>query len=93
MEPFAYVSTPSLPPSLPSPSFLEFYFFVFFLQFTDHLFVLIVGMSYSVIAPIITPFVLFYFGFGYVVWMYQIMCVYIPVYSCGGLMWPKVFNR
>lgn len=61
--------------------------------FTDHLFVLIVGMSYSVIAPIITPFVVFYFGFGYVVWMYQIMCVYIPVYSCGGLMWPKVFNR
>lgn len=61
--------------------------------YTDHLFVLILGMSYSVLAPLITPFVAFYFGFAYIVWMHQIMCVYIPVYSCGGLMWPKVFNR
>lgn len=61
--------------------------------YTDHMFVLVVGLSYSIIAPIISPFVVFYFFFGYIVWMHQIMCVYIPVYSCGGLMWPKVFNR
>lgn len=61
--------------------------------YTDHLFVLILGMSYSVLAPLITPFVAIYFGFGYIAWMHQMLCVYIPVYSCGGRMWPIVFNR
>ncbi|XP_073253634.1 uncharacterized protein [Porites lutea] len=61
--------------------------------YTDHLLVLVVGLSYSALAPLITPFVALYFGLGYIVWMHQILCVYIPVYSCGGLMWPKLFNR
>ena len=62
-------------------------------QYKDHLFVLIVGISYSVLAPLITPFLVLYFGFGYIAWMHQILCVYIPVYSTGGRMWPIVFNR
>lgn len=61
--------------------------------YKDHLFVLIVGISYSVLAPLITPFLVLYFGFGYIAWMHQILCVYIPVYSTGGRMWPIVFNR
>ncbi|XP_022787942.1 CSC1-like protein ERD4 [Stylophora pistillata] len=61
--------------------------------FANHLFILIVGLSYSTLAPIITPFVALYFGFGYIVWMHQTLSVYIPVYSCGGMMWPRVFNR
>lgn len=61
--------------------------------FANHLFILIVGLSYSALAPIITPFVALYFGFGYIVWMHQTLSVYIPVYSCGGMMWPRVFNR
>jgi len=61
--------------------------------FANHLFILIVGLSYSALAPIITPFVALYFGFGYVVWMHQTLSIYIPVYSCGGMMWPRVFNR
>lgn len=61
--------------------------------FANHLFILIVGLSYSALAPIITPFVALYFGFGYVVWMHQTLSVYIPVYTCGGMMWPRVFNR
>ena len=52
-----------------------------------------VGLSYSALAPIITPFVALYFGFGYIVWMHQTLSVYIPNYSCGGMMWPRVFNR
>lgn len=61
--------------------------------YKDHLFILIVGISYSVLAPLITPFVVLYFGFGYIAWMHQVLCVYIPVYSTGGRMWPIVFNR
>lgn len=61
--------------------------------FANHLFILIVGLSYSALAPIITPFVALYFGFGYIVWMHQTLSIYIPVYTCGGMMWPRVFNR
>ena len=65
----------------------------FFFQFANHLFILIVGLSYSALAPIITPFVAMYFGFGYVVWMHQTLSIYMPVYTNGGMMWPRVFNR
>lgn len=61
--------------------------------FANHLFILMVGLSYSALAPIITPFVALYFGFGYIVWMHQTLSIYIPNYSCGGMMWPRVFNR
>jgi len=64
-----------------------------FFQFANHLFILMVGLSYSALAPIITPFVAMYFGFGYVVWMHQTLNIYMPVYTCGGMMWPRVFNR
>ena len=64
-----------------------------YFQFANHLFILMVGLSYSALAPIITPFVALYFGFGYIVWMHQTLSIYIPNYSCGGMMWPRVFNR
>ena len=34
-----------------------------------------------------------YFGFVYIVWMHQTLSIYIPNYSCGGMMWPRVFIR
>ncbi|KAJ7371194.1 Transmembrane protein 63C [Desmophyllum pertusum] len=61
--------------------------------FANHLFILMVGLSYSALAPIITPFVAMYFGFGYIVWMHQTLSIYMPAYSNGGMMWPRVFNR
>ena len=73
--------------------FLLNLFFSFCIQFANHLFILIVGLSYSALAPIITPFVVLYFGFGYIVWMHQTLSIYMPLYNCGGMMWPRVFNR
>ena len=50
------------------------------------------GLSYSALAPIITPFVALYFGFGYFVWMYQTISIYILINSCGGMKWPITFR-
>ena len=72
--------------------FLLLHHFLFF-QFANQLFILIVGLSYSTLAPIITPFVATYFGFGYVVWMHQTLSIFMPAYTNGGMMWPRVFNR
>ncbi|EDO37194.1 predicted protein, partial [Nematostella vectensis] len=62
-------------------------------MYSDHLLMFMVGLSYSVLAPLISPFVVMYFGFGCVVWTYQVLCVYIPTHSTGGKLWPVIFNR
>ena len=52
-----------------------------------------VGMTYCVVAPVITPFLLFYFGFGYLTLRYMLYYVYRPSPDSGGLLWPLMFNR
>jgi hypothetical protein len=52
--------------------------------------IFIIGLTYSVIAPLVLPFVVAFFGFGYLVMKYQLMYVYIPQYESGGRFWPKV---
>ncbi|KAK3701719.1 hypothetical protein QZH41_018872 [Actinostola sp. cb2023] len=62
-------------------------------QYANHLYALIVGLCYSIMAPLMTPFTFTYFLLAYVVWSNQVLCVYIPIFDSGGLLWPKVFNR
>ncbi|XP_028397850.1 CSC1-like protein HYP1 [Dendronephthya gigantea] len=71
--------------SPPTPSYGEMY--------SEDLFVFIIGVCYCVQAPIVLPFVLLYFGFGYIVNFYFMVYVTQTKYNAGGKMWFPVFNR
>jgi hypothetical protein len=58
----------------------------------DMLIVTIV-LCYSVIAPLIIPFGVIYFGFGWLVARNQVLRVYIPNYESNGRMWPHMHTR
>lgn len=55
------------------------------------LLILLMGVAYSVAAPLITPFVLAYFCTAYLVWRYQMIYVCVRCYESGGKMWPVYF--
>ncbi|KAI3455962.1 hypothetical protein Pfo_012625 [Paulownia fortunei] len=58
----------------------------------DMLIVTIV-LCYSVIAPLIIPFGVLYFGLGWLVLRNQVLKVYVPSYESYGRMWPHMFIR
>ncbi|XP_051128196.1 CSC1-like protein ERD4 [Andrographis paniculata] len=58
----------------------------------DMLIVMIV-FCYSVIAPLIIPFGVVYFGLGWLVLRNQVLKVYVPSYETYGRMWPHIFVR
>ncbi|CAK9142838.1 unnamed protein product [Ilex paraguariensis] len=58
----------------------------------DMLIVTIV-FCYSVIAPIIIPFGVAYFGLGWLVLRNQVLKVYVPAYESYGRMWPHMHTR
>ncbi|XP_077210926.1 CSC1-like protein ERD4 [Tasmannia lanceolata] len=58
----------------------------------DMLIVTIV-LCYSVIAPVIIPFGMVYFGLGWVVNRNQALNVYVPSYESNGRMWPHMHVR
>ncbi|XP_066922063.1 uncharacterized protein [Clytia hemisphaerica] len=66
---------------------------VYELLFSKALLFFLVGLSYSVLSPIIVPFVIIFFGFGYVVYLYQLTHVYMPEFDHGGRFWIYIFNR
>ena len=53
----------------------------------------IIAMSYSVLSPLVIPFAVMYFGFGYVTWLNQLLFVYVPKWEGDGEMWPIIFHR
>jgi hypothetical protein len=55
------------------------------------LLVLLMGVAYSVAAPLLTPFVLAYMATAYLVWRYQMIYVCVRAYESGGRMWPIYF--
>ena len=61
--------------------------------YSKNLLIFLVGISFSILSPIIVPFVVLYFAFAYVVWSYQLLHVYIPEFENGGKFWPQVFHR
>ncbi|XP_057428777.1 CSC1-like protein ERD4 [Lotus japonicus] len=58
----------------------------------DMLIVTIV-LCYSIIAPLIIPFGVLYFGLGWLILRNQALKVYVPSYESYGRMWPHINNR
>ena len=52
----------------------------------------LVGLAYSIVAPLIVPFTGLLFFIGYICMKYQIFYVYDTKIETGGSWWPKVFN-
>ncbi|XP_028759191.1 CSC1-like protein ERD4 [Neltuma alba] len=50
-------------------------------------------LCYSVIAPLIIPFGVLYFGLGWLILRNQALKVYVPSYESYGRMWPHINNR
>ncbi|KAI5067274.1 hypothetical protein GOP47_0017802 [Adiantum capillus-veneris] len=53
----------------------------------------LVGLVYSVIAPILVPFVTVFFAFAYLVYRHQIINVYVQEYESAGAFWPHIHGR
>eukprot|EP00246_Nothoceros_aenigmaticus_P015537 TRINITY_DN651_c0_g1_i1.p1 TRINITY_DN651_c0_g1~~TRINITY_DN651_c0_g1_i1.p1 ORF type:complete len:746 (-),score=124.95 TRINITY_DN651_c0_g1_i1:589-2826(-) len=55
--------------------------------------VITIALCYAVIAPLIIPFSILYFAFGWLVLRNQALKVYVPDYESGGRMWPHIHSR
>ncbi len=56
------------------------------------LLIILIGIAYSVVAPLMTPFVLVYMWTAWLVWRYQILYVCVRCYESGGKMWTMYFK-
>ncbi|KAK3000843.1 hypothetical protein RJ639_021350 [Escallonia herrerae] len=52
----------------------------------------LIGFTFCTFAPLILPFLLFYFSVANLVYRNQILDVYVTKYRSGGLYWPIVHN-
>jgi len=59
----------------------------------EFLLVVLIGMSYSCLAPITSVFVVLFFGVGYIVWIHQCMYTKITYWSTGGRMYSLIYDR
>ncbi|XXG74710.1 hypothetical protein AAC387_Pa07g3362 [Persea americana] len=55
--------------------------------------IITIALCYSVIAPLIIPFGVVYFGLGWLVLRNQALKVYVPTYESNGRMWPHMHAR
>ncbi|QIW96164.1 hypothetical protein AMS68_001682 [Peltaster fructicola] len=62
----------------------------FFPPFTNFA---VIGIIYSVIAPVIIPFVVLVFGIYWVVYRYNVLYVYDFKHDTGGLLFPTALNQ
>lgn len=53
----------------------------------------LLGLVYSVVTPILLPFIIVFFSFAYVVFRHQIINVYHQQYESGASFWPDVHIR
>ncbi|PON65770.1 Calcium-dependent channel [Parasponia andersonii] len=56
-------------------------------------FYFLVGLVYSVITPVLLPFILVFFAFSYMVFRHQIINVYDQKYESAAAFWPHVHRR
>ncbi|XP_073286438.1 CSC1-like protein HYP1 [Primulina huaijiensis] len=56
------------------------------------LFFILLGVTYFFLAPLILPFVLGYFCFGYIIYRNQLFNVYKPKFETGGKFWTVVHD-
>ncbi|KAL2607537.1 hypothetical protein R1flu_026110 [Riccia fluitans] len=59
----------------------------------NDLLIITITLAYAVIAPLILPFALAYFGVGWLVQRNQALKVYVPEYESGGRFWPHIHSR
>ncbi|GJN93152.1 hypothetical protein Rhopal_006199-T1 [Rhodotorula paludigena] len=52
-----------------------------------------IGLTYSIIVPIILPFTTLYFGLAYLVYKYRFLFVFYRPYESRGQAWPLAYNR
>lgn len=57
------------------------------------LLVFTIGLTYSVISPLILPFTTLYFGIAYLVYKYKLLFVFYRPYESRGQAWPIAHNR
>lgn len=62
-------------------------------RFPGDMLTLTIVFCYSVIAPIIIPFGVIYFGLGWLVLRNQALKVFVPSYESNGQMWPHIHTR
>lgn len=53
----------------------------------------LLGLVYSVVTPLILPFIIVFFAFAYVIYRHQIINVYDQKYESGAKFWPDVHRR
>ncbi|XP_048233293.1 CSC1-like protein At3g21620 isoform X1 [Ricinus communis] len=53
----------------------------------------LLGLVYSVVSPILLPFIIVFFGLAYVVYRHQIINVYNQEYESAAAFWPDVHGR
>ncbi|KAH0663624.1 hypothetical protein KY284_028555 [Solanum tuberosum] len=53
----------------------------------------LLGLVYSVVTPILLPFIIIFFAFSYMVFRHQIINVYDQKYESGASFWPDVNRR
>ncbi|GAA5866760.1 hypothetical protein JCM1840_004257 [Sporobolomyces johnsonii] len=51
------------------------------------------GITYSIITPVILPFTCLYFGLAYLVYKYRFLFVFYRPYESRGQAWPIAYNR
>ncbi|XP_022150164.1 CSC1-like protein At4g02900 [Momordica charantia] len=54
---------------------------------------ILLGFVYSVVTPILLPFIIVFFAFSYLVYRHQIINVYNQKYESGAAFWPHVHRR
>jgi hypothetical protein len=62
-------------------------------EYPMHLLLFIIGLAYSVLTPIILPFMLLYFVVSWMLLQYQLTYVNIPSYESGGALFPRTVSR
>ncbi|KAH9313798.1 hypothetical protein KI387_022425 [Taxus chinensis] len=52
----------------------------------------LLGFTYSLLAPLILPFLLIYFSVGFIMYRNQMLNIYLPRFETSGQYWPIVHN-
>lgn len=48
----------------------------------------LLGLVYSVISPLILPFIIVFYAFGYIIYRNQVINVYVPKFESSAAFWP-----
>ena len=54
------------------------------MQVANDTIIMLIGLVYCVIQPIIAPLAMIYFLVGMLIWKYQVVYVYVPLVESGG---------